>query len=107
MPKLEYFLVSESISIDRDRNQVSVFNILEEAYIPKAGPAVIPQSVALVVGFSNPATKARTSRWASIRHGRAPAMRRYTGLRELHGQRLPTTNRISVLLLSPLNAMEI
>jgi hypothetical protein len=47
MPKLEYFLVSESVSIDRDRNQVSVFNILEEVSIPKSTPAQIPQLVAL------------------------------------------------------------
>ena len=47
MPKLEYFLVAQSISIDRDLNQISVFNILEEVSIPKSGPAFIPQMVAL------------------------------------------------------------
>lgn len=47
MPQLEYFLVSESISIDRDRNQVSIFNILEEVTVPKSGPAFIPQLAAL------------------------------------------------------------
>ena len=47
MPRLEYFLVSELISVDRDQNAVSVFNILEEAAIPKTGPRVIPSLVAL------------------------------------------------------------
>jgi hypothetical protein len=47
MPKLEYFVVSQSISIDQDLNQVSVFSILEEVSIPKSGPAFIPQVVAL------------------------------------------------------------
>lgn len=30
MPKLEYFLVSESLSVDQNTNHVSVFGILEE-----------------------------------------------------------------------------
>lgn len=30
MPKLEYFLVCESVSIDRDTNRVSHFHVLEE-----------------------------------------------------------------------------
>ena len=47
MPQLEYFIVSESISVDRDRNQVSIFNILEEVTVPKSGPAFIPHLVAL------------------------------------------------------------
>ena len=47
MPKLEYFLVAESASIDRDSNQVSVFNILEEVSVPRSEPKVIPQLVAL------------------------------------------------------------
>ena len=47
MPRLEYFLVAESVSVDSDRNQVSVFNILEEISVPRTGPKVIPQLVAL------------------------------------------------------------
>ncbi len=47
MPKLEYFLVAESVSIDRDQNRVSVFNILEEVSIPKSGPKIVPYLVAL------------------------------------------------------------
>ena len=46
MPKLEYFLVAESVSIDRDQNRVSVFNILEEVSIPKSDPKIIPYLVA-------------------------------------------------------------
>jgi len=29
MPKLEYFLVCESVSIDRETNRISLFNVLE------------------------------------------------------------------------------
>jgi hypothetical protein len=47
MPKLEYFLVSESISVDREQNAVSIFNILEEVAIPNAGFRGIPKLVAL------------------------------------------------------------
>ena len=47
MPKLEYFLVAEYISVDRDQNQVSVFNILEEVSVPKSGLTVIPKLAAL------------------------------------------------------------
>ena len=32
MPKLDYFLVAESISTDKDRNTLSIFHIVEEAY---------------------------------------------------------------------------
>lgn len=54
MPKLEYFLVAESVSIDSDRNQVSVFNILEEVSIPNSGPKVVPQLVALASWIITP-----------------------------------------------------
>jgi hypothetical protein len=47
MPKLEYFLVAESISVDQDQNKVSVFNILEEVAVPESDLTVIPQLVAL------------------------------------------------------------
>lgn len=42
MPELEYFLVAESVSTDKETNRISVFNVLEE--IPRAG--VLPQCVA-------------------------------------------------------------
>ena len=45
MPKLEYFLICESIVIDQDRNLASAFNILEEVSCPI--PTLIPQVVAL------------------------------------------------------------
>lgn len=54
MPKLEYFLVAESVSIDSDRNQVSVFNILEEMSIPESEPKVIPRLVALASWIITP-----------------------------------------------------
>ena len=45
MPKLDYFLVSDSVSTDRDRNTVSLFHILEE--FPARLPLVIPELVAI------------------------------------------------------------
>jgi len=45
MPKLEYFLVCESISVDRDTNRISLFNVIEEVHVAKTiddvrGPAL-------------------------------------------------------------------
>jgi len=37
MPKLEYFLVCESVSVDRDTNRISLFNVIEEIHVAKAG----------------------------------------------------------------------
>ena len=45
MPKLDYFLVADSVSTDRDRNTVSVFHILDEW--PARLPLVIPELVAV------------------------------------------------------------
>jgi hypothetical protein len=59
MPRLEYFLVAESVSIDRDRNQVSVFNILEEVFIPRTEPRVVPQLVALSSWILDPEDQGR------------------------------------------------
>ena len=44
MPKLEYFIVSESISVDQQTNRASLFNILEEVRKNKF-PSVIPQAI--------------------------------------------------------------
>ena len=44
MPKLEYFIVSEGVSVDRQTNRVSLFNVLEEAHLDRF-PAAIPQVV--------------------------------------------------------------
>ena len=45
MPRLEYFLVAESISVDRETNQLSVFNVLDDLELSL--PTQIPQLVAL------------------------------------------------------------
>lgn len=45
MPELEYFVVAESISTDRERNTVSLFHVVEE-FRPRF-PAVIPKLVAV------------------------------------------------------------
>lgn len=42
MPKLEYFVVAESVSVDQATNTMSVFHILEEIRAPLF-PAVIPK----------------------------------------------------------------
>jgi len=36
MPKLEYFLLCESISVDQETNRVSLFNVLEDLHLAKA-----------------------------------------------------------------------
>jgi hypothetical protein len=45
MPKLEYFVVSESVSVDQTTNRVSLFNVLEDVRSPEF-PVTIPQIVA-------------------------------------------------------------
>jgi len=47
MPKLEYFVVAESVSVDQTTNRISVFHILEEIHAPKF-PVVVPQLAAIV-----------------------------------------------------------
>lgn len=42
MPKLEYFVAAESLSVDLDRNSVSVFHILNEVQLREI-PGVLPQ----------------------------------------------------------------
>ena len=44
MPKLEYFIVSESISVDQQTNRASLFNILEEVRKNKF-PSAISQAI--------------------------------------------------------------
>ena len=44
MPKIEYFVVSESISSDQDTNNVSIFHIFEDVY--GRLPLTIPRLVA-------------------------------------------------------------
>lgn len=44
MPTLEYFLVSESISVDQNTNNVSLFGVLEELSGPL--PFLVPKLVA-------------------------------------------------------------
>lgn len=48
MPKLEYFLVCESVSVDRETNRISLFNVIEDIYKVKPGSEV---SSPLVVNF--------------------------------------------------------
>jgi hypothetical protein len=45
MPKLDYFLVADSVSTDRERNTVSLFHILEEW--PARLPLTVPELVAV------------------------------------------------------------
>lgn len=35
MPRLEYFLVAESVSVDQVTNRVSIFNVVEQVQVPK------------------------------------------------------------------------
>ncbi len=45
MPRLEYFLLADSLSVDQDTNNVSIFHVLEEVTIPL--PGHIPRLVAI------------------------------------------------------------
>ncbi len=46
MPKLEYFLVAESVSVDQQTNRISFFNVVEQVNVP-VFPFTIPQIVAV------------------------------------------------------------
>lgn len=46
MPRLEYFLVAEAISVDRETNSISLFNVVEELR-PESLPYTIPKLVAV------------------------------------------------------------
>lgn len=37
MPRLEYFLVCESVSVDRETNRISLFNVIEDIRFSKPG----------------------------------------------------------------------
>jgi hypothetical protein len=56
MPKLEYFLLCESISVDQETNRVSLFNVLEDLHLASPlttgeskGAFILSQFVAVAV----------------------------------------------------------
>lgn len=57
MPRLEYFLVCESTSIDVETNRISLFNVIEELHLaPQGAPArqpAIPVSQCVAVACWN------------------------------------------------------
>ncbi len=46
MPRLEYFIVAESFSVDRDTNAVSIFNVYNERKVDSF-PVDLPRMVAI------------------------------------------------------------
>ena len=46
MAELEYFLVSESVAIDRDTNALSLFSVVEELHVVDL-PALLPRLAAI------------------------------------------------------------
>ena len=48
MPKLEYFLMCESVSVDRETNRISLFNVIEDIHKAKPGAEL---SAPFVVNF--------------------------------------------------------
>jgi hypothetical protein len=53
MPKLEYFLVCESVSTDQETNRVSLFNILEEVQVLTGDtPPQLGVSILQFIAFS-------------------------------------------------------
>ena len=61
MPKLEYFVVCESISIDRETNRVSLFNIFEEIQPASKGEAahIVAHMVAVSAWNSEPSDEGK------------------------------------------------
>lgn len=54
MPRLEYFLIAESVSVDQATNRLSVFNILEEFRIcPLPAGVSLPQAVNQLIACSS------------------------------------------------------
>jgi hypothetical protein len=51
MPKLEYFVVCDSISIDQQTNRVSLFNIVED--LQPVGPGIQSDIIAQLVAVSS------------------------------------------------------
>jgi hypothetical protein len=56
MPKLEYFLVCESVALDRDTNRLSLFHVVEEFRpVPAERPArIVAQLVAVCCWYEEP-----------------------------------------------------
>ncbi len=48
MPRLEYFLVAESVSVDQVTNRVSIFNVVEQVRITTF-PCTLPNLVAVAM----------------------------------------------------------
>ncbi|MGA3122613.1 MAG: hypothetical protein ABSF69_17750 [Polyangiaceae bacterium] len=53
MPRLEYFLVAESLAIDALTNRVSIFNVLEEVVMPSF-PSALPTVTAIACWYAEP-----------------------------------------------------
>lgn len=49
MAKLEYFVVSESVAVDRETNRTSIFNVLEEVRLD-AGPQATQNARVVAIG---------------------------------------------------------
>jgi hypothetical protein len=75
MPKLEYFLVCESVSVDRTTNAVSLFNIFEDVQLIPAGiPAPrITNMVAVCCWLKEEGDDPSTSHTATLRIHRCGA----------------------------------
>lgn len=48
MPRLEYFLIAESVSVDQHTNRVSLFHVLDLVELPSF-PDIVPQLVVVSV----------------------------------------------------------
>ena len=58
MPKLEYFVVADSVSIDQSTNEVSVFNIWEEINTDDL-PTIVPRGAAITLWNAEPGDAGR------------------------------------------------
>jgi hypothetical protein len=53
MPRLLFFIISESVSVDQRTNKLSIFNVLEELQTVQF-PALLPQCAATSLWFRQP-----------------------------------------------------
>lgn len=51
MPTLEYFVICESVSTDKDTNRVSLFNIVEEVNLHRRAEQGVPRNGIPIVQF--------------------------------------------------------
>jgi hypothetical protein len=71
MPRLEYFLVAEATSIDRETNNISIFNVLNDVRFESL-PVIIPKGVAISCWIASEQEIAEKSQLQAVLRIHAP-----------------------------------